>query len=222
MLRTLSSAVLVASLAAVGSLPARAQAALPQWLPIQALDKAFNDAAADLSIAQSFQLRDCGNPGDTFICTYASSGGVGVVAWSKQSIGLVEKLAISIPPCSAAGDLASIAAILVHTLHPRRPVSTYSRAIVALANFTAFAGAGDHWLDGVSYQLVRREDGGLGLIVERQPTRPAQSRSDLRRRAALQQRFFIPDHACGAVVMTTPVDAHPPLRARAYAPDQKD
>jgi hypothetical protein len=199
-----------ASLAA----PARAQPALPQWLPIATLDKPFNDAAKDIGLRHRFALRDCGNFNKHFICTYGSETGIGVAAWASQPVGLVEQMNIAIPRCTAEADLADVAAMLLHILHPRRPLSTFSRAIVAMARFAEHAGSGEHWLDGVSYHLIERGPLGLGLVVRRTPPNAVPPNAAMRKRVAEAQKYYAPEFDCphAASIVIEPV-ARPPADA---------
>ena len=219
MSRGLSAAALYAFLAvAAPTSPAFAEA-LPQWLPIQTFDKAFNDAAGDLEVRDTLTLRDCGNSGRYFVCSYSSSNGLGIVAWAPQREGLIEQLAIAVPPCNVIPDIESISAILFHIFHPNRPVATFPRAISAMVNFTATTGRGDHWQDGVSYQLVNRGPLGFGLLVHRTPPIGTRVNDASRRHAALKQQFILPESACasgGSVVSAAPAAPVEPAPRKNY------
>jgi hypothetical protein len=73
-MRLWSAVFLCAALAGAASVAtAQVSQPLPQWLPVQTLDKPFNDAAGDLKRPHNFALKDCGNEGPYFICTYGSA-----------------------------------------------------------------------------------------------------------------------------------------------------
>lgn len=188
---------------------------LPQWLPVGTFDKPLNEAADDVGVRHRFKLRDCGNSGRHFVCTYASDTGIGVVAWSSQPVGLIEQLTIAIPACKAIDDLSDLSAMLIHILHPRRPVATFPRTIVAMARFAANTGSGEHWLDNVSYQLIDRKARGLGLVVHRTPPNAIPPSASMRKRVADAQRFYIPPYKCPGAdgVVLEPVPESPRVAA---------
>lgn len=189
--------VAVAALALIacfaGAGRSQAEGALPGWLPIGTVDKAFNDAAKDLSIVQRFVLRNCADYRRYFACSYASTNGIGILAWAPRSEGLVEQLTIAIPPCQADVDLAEISAILIHIFSPRRP-QTFARPIPAMLPFAVGTGNNEHWLDGVKYVLINRGPKGLGLVVHRTAKLPDLKRNSPARRDSLarQTNFFLP------------------------------
>ena len=188
------AAVVIALLACfVGPGGGHAEGALPGWLPIGTVDKAFNDAANDLSIAQRFTLRQCADHQRYFACSYASTNGIGILAWAPRSEGLVEQLTIAIPPCEADADLADISAMLVHVFSPRRP-QTFARPIPAMLPFAVGTGSNEHWLDGVKYVLINRGPKGLGLVVHRAPKLPDLDRSSPTKQGiiARQTNFYLP------------------------------
>jgi len=170
--------------------------ALPQWLPVGTVDKALTESAQDVGTRHIFVLKDCGNSGDHFICTYASDSGIGVVAWASQRAGFVEQLTIAIPACRSIEDLADMSTILVHILHPRRPIATFPGTITAMARYAANSGSGEHWLDDVGYQLIDRKSRGWGLVVRRVPPNGIPSTAAMRRRVAEAQRFYVPPYVC--------------------------
>lgn len=215
--RTALSSALFATVLAV---PAVLAQPLPQLLPIGTVDKPFNDAAQDLARPFRFVLKDCGNSGPAFICTYGSTNGIGIVAWAAQPVGLVEELAIAIPNCAPLEDLADISTMLIHIFHPNRTTATYPRAIVAMARFADTSGSGEHWLDGVRYHLINRGPLGFGLVVRRTPASAIPTTASARARVAARQRFYLPDYACpGAAAVVSPVPAPvvvPPPVLRVY------
>src|SRR5262245_48932262 len=123
-MRLWSAVLLCVAVASAAPSVAAAQPSqpLPQWLPVQTLDKPFNDASGDLKRPHNFALKDCGNEGPYFICTYGSTTGVGIAAWSFPAVGLVEQMSIAIPTCNALETLGDISTMLVYILHPRRPL----------------------------------------------------------------------------------------------------
>lgn len=213
MLRTCVVASLIAMALAVAGTSASRGEALPQWLPVATLDKALNDAAADLRRPHRFVLRDCGNSGGYYICTYSSERGIGVAAWSSQPVGLVEQINVAIPPCHAIDDLSDIAAMMLHILHPRRPIPTFSRAIVAMSNFAARKGSGEYWLDGVSYHLVDRGRLGVGLAIQRTPPSAVPPSEKRRLRTAKAHRFYLPHYDCPSPA-TVLIETDPPALAK--------
>jgi len=169
---------------------------LPQWIPVGTLDKPFNEAAVDHQRRQRFALQDCGNSSIYFICTYAANTGIGLVAWAKQPVGLVDQINIAIPVCNAMSDLDDIATMLIYIFHPKRPAITFHRSIVAMANFAANKGNGEQWLDGINYQLIDRKELGFGLVVRRTPPNMAPPSEQDRARSARAQRFYMPASDC--------------------------
>lgn len=176
-----------------GQSGSRAEGALPGWVPIGTVDKAFNDAAHDLDFAQRFALRQCADYQRYFACSYASTNGIGILAWAKRSEGMIEQLTISIPPCRVDTDLAEIAAILVHMFSPRRPL-TFARPIPAMLPFAVGTGTNEHWLDGVKYVLINRGPKGVGLVVHRTAKLPDFERHSPAKRDQIAQRtnFYLP------------------------------
>jgi hypothetical protein len=183
-----------------GSDRALAGGALPGWVPVETVDKAFNDASNDVRTPQLFSLQDCSNFGPQFICSYASSTGTGILAFAPREQGLIEQLNLAIPSCSTIPQLADISAMLIHIFHPRRPVSTFSRAIVAMARMATVNGKAEYLLDGVSYQLIDRSPQGFGLVVRRGPPLPLwqHPQAPARYRAADKSQipFFLPAAPC--------------------------
>jgi hypothetical protein len=179
---------------------------LPQWLPVETLDKPFNDAAGDLKKPQRFVLRDCGNERDHFICTYRTASGIGIAAWAPQAAGLVEQITIAIPPCRAVEDLSDLSTMLIYILHPRRPLATFPRAIVAMNRYASVRGSGVYWLDGVSYLLIDRGPLGLGLVVHRTPHDATPLTEEQRARLANAQRFYLPPSDCPIEPPAVPAD----------------
>jgi hypothetical protein len=219
-LKTLAVLVCAHFLAGSAMNPSHAQP-LPQWLPIATLDKPFNDAAKDLNLPEFFTLHKCGNLNGGFICTYGSQTGVGLAAWSAQQVGLVEQINIGMPSCEQGEELAHISAMLLHIFHPRRPVSTIVRGIVAMAEPTTRSGANEHWLDDVSYLLVDRKMAGFGLIIRRKPPNATTPRPfAVNYRYARAQNFYLPPppDSCippaEAIVVAPPVAPRPALKLK--------
>jgi hypothetical protein len=191
--RVVAAGVIAFLACLAGPASGHAEGALPGWLPIGTVDKAFNDAANDLSIAQRFALRQCADHRRYFACSYASTTGIGILAWAPRSEGLVEQLTIAIPRCQADAGLAEISAMLVHIFSPRRP-QTFARPIPAMLPFAAGTGSNEHWLDGVKYVLINRGPKGLGVVVHRTPKLPDLDRSSPARRSTIarQTNFYLP------------------------------
>jgi hypothetical protein len=207
MFKSVSTAMLLAcALLGPGADRAAAQGgALPGLLPVGTVDKAFNDAADDLRIERWHFLTRCADQHRYFGCTYTSTSGIGIVAWAPRSEGVVEQLSIAIPPCRVEPELRKISAILIHIFSPRRP-QTFSRPIVAMAQFAASSGSGEHWLDGVSYVLLDRRHLGVGLIVRRSQRLPdvAPDSSRARTAAARKVAFYLPPIDCAAPIVAGP------------------
>lgn len=176
-----------------GQSGSRAEGALPGWLPIGTVDKPFNDAARDLRISQRFALRQCADYQRYFACSYASTKGIGILAWAPRSEGIVEQLTISIPPCRVENDLSEISAMLIHIFSPRRP-QTFSRPIPAMLPFAVGTGNNEHWLDGVKYVLINRGPKGVAVVVHRTAKLPDLERNSPARRDQLPRRtnFYLP------------------------------
>ena len=133
-------------------------------------------------------------------------------AWAPQPAGLVEQINIAIPACRAAEDLSDISTMLIYILHPRRPLATFPRAIVAMMRFAALRGSGVYWLDGVSYLLVDRGPLGVGLVVHRTPPNAVPPTDEQRTRLAKAQHFYdLPSECPAAPVVVVP---EPPTLSR--------